>query len=210
MLLHNDAFLSDLRSLAPQIDKFVADEAHVIDLWGKQFRKAFADLGTLRALADVPIMAASATLPKNIIDVVLSTLLYKKSSTFFVNLGNQRTNIRLNFRTMQASRQDPLADFQHIIDEARSGKLRRRFIFVNKVLDTMALCQALRKAVPAPMSRYIEAYNAQRGTTSKAVVMKRFESGEIKILFTTEAAGMVSSRTGIRRFGHYADRFLGL
>lgn len=202
MLLQNDKFLRDLKEMGHLISKFVVDEAHVIKEWAAKFRRAYGDLGDLRAIVKAPIIAASATLPAETLTVVTRTLLYHETNFFLVNLGNRRKNIALTFGPKRSTKKNPLADFEHIITEGENGRFKRRLIFVDSCAETGRLARKLRRAMPASMKDQIGAYHAQRGPMSKQLTMKKFEEHKIMVLVTTEAAGMVSRPLLLKSFVH--------
>src|SRR5204862_2376761 len=101
--------------------------------WGDHFRKSFADLGKLRSYVpcSVPFLATSATLPPPVLEQVLSRLQFNKDTTFFLNLGNDRTNISMILCQIKGTTRDFLVlDF--VLDEASAGNpLKRTIIFFN-------------------------------------------------------------------------------
>ncbi|KAF8322149.1 P-loop containing nucleoside triphosphate hydrolase protein [Clavulina sp. PMI_390] len=189
MLLGNDRFIKYLRDAGKRIDKFVIDEAHCINQW-QTFRNAYSELGDLRAVTRVPVMAASATLPPSILQTVLNTLLYNKENTFFINLGNDRPNLHISVRLKKGSTTDPIPDFLDVIAEAKTGTMKRRFIFVDACADAQLLTNRIRSEIPPSMQQKIAPYSSLRGLDSKQVTLQQFMDGKILVLVTTEAAAM--------------------
>ena len=84
------------------------DEAHCVSQWGDDFRKRFADLGKLRSYApsSVPLLATSATLHPKALEEVKSRLHLHDDSTFFLNLGNDQSNITMAVCQMKGAARD--------------------------------------------------------------------------------------------------------
>jgi superfamily II DNA helicase RecQ len=193
MIFHNRHFANSIRDLGDYLDKVVIDEAHCIPQWGEKFRGEYSDLEYLRTLVPsrVPILAASATMSPDVYAAVVRALQFDLKNTFEVNLGNDRPNIYQEVRIMKGNVRDHRGDFDHIIDEGKCGKFKRRMIFIDECDATQHLCKVLRESVPLEMQGRIAYYHSRRGTLSKKRTMRRFRDGHIDVLITTEAAGMV-------------------
>ena len=189
-LLNSSAFAKSILAL-------VVDEAHCISQWGDKFRKSYADLGTLRAFvpAKVPILATSATLPPIVLAQVQKTLLMDSESTFHVNQGTDRPNITWFVRRMTAAKSD-LASLSFLISSDEDGNilsLRQTLVFFDDIKVSLQALKWFREHLPESLHSQIAAYSSRRSMNSKKIVLKDFRDGKIKILLTTEAAGMVSS-----------------
>jgi len=110
MCFKNSGFHQLLSSaaFAERICAVVIDEAHCIAQWGEDFREDYATLGTLRSFmpSRVPFLAASATLPPATLTHVQAKLHMQSSTTYHVNLGNDRANISWHVRYMKAGKSD--------------------------------------------------------------------------------------------------------
>ena len=173
----------------------VIDEAHIVAQWGSEFRPSYGQVGFLRALvpSSTPFLAVSATMDPNVYKSVTKALEYDLSQTYEINLGNYRTNIRQEVRIMTGNICDFKADFDFICHEAKSGKFCHRMIFVDSTIAVQDLCIQLQKRVPKSMRDKIAFYCTRKGLTAKTLLMRMYTHGKIDILFTTEAAGMVSN-----------------
>jgi superfamily II DNA helicase RecQ len=81
----------------------VVDEAHVIQTWSKEFRKAYGLVGNLRSmLFDVPFSAVTATATVEIKAAIISALhLGSQKELVETNLGNFRSNIEYSVHRMR-------------------------------------------------------------------------------------------------------------
>ena len=189
-LLNSSAF-------AKQILALVVDEAHCIVQWGDSFRKDYALLGTLRAFvpAKVPILATSATLPPVVLAQVQKILHMDSQSTFYVNQGTDRPNITWFVRRMKAAKSD-LQSLSFLLPLDENGVLRplkQTLVFFDNIRVSLDALKWFHEQLPVSMQDFVATYNSQRSTNSKCIILKDFQDGKVKILLTTEAAGMVSA-----------------
>ncbi|KAH9060566.1 P-loop containing nucleoside triphosphate hydrolase protein [Lactarius vividus] len=80
-----------------KLQSVIFDEAHCISQWSGDFRPEYADMGRLRWLLPGHIVfhAASATMPRHVLDHVKSVLQMRPEKTREIRLTNDRPNIRL-------------------------------------------------------------------------------------------------------------------
>ncbi|KAF8222272.1 hypothetical protein L208DRAFT_1323583, partial [Tricholoma matsutake] len=152
MCLEHPKFSKLMRmlELMQNVFVFVIDEAHCISQWGDMFQKKYAELGKLRSFVPdhVPILAASATMPRHILDDVQLKLHLSESRTFTVNLGNNRPNITPIVGRMHGTASD-LNALNFTIDEANNSKpLIWTMIYFNTCDLTYKGQKHLRSLVP--------------------------------------------------------------
>lgn len=175
----------------------VIDEAHCISQWGDQFRPIYGDLGTLRAFvtANVPFLITSATLPPLILSHVHKIMHMSKTTTYHLNLGTDRPNIAWFVRKMKGGKSD-LESLAFLIPNMTDGdnivlELVQTMVFFDDINIALQALKYLRSLLPLHMHNQIAVYNSRRSRRSKARVLRKFREGNIRILLTTEAAGMV-------------------
>lgn len=183
-------------SFAKNILALIIDEAHCISQWGEKFRKAYADLGTLRAFVPVkvPILATLATLPPLVLVQVQQTLHMDSDSMYYANQRVDRPNISWFVRRMTAAKSD-LELLAFILPLDKNGdlqSLRQMLVFFDDIKLSLEALKWFRSRLPESIHSQIAAYSPRRSANSKRIVLKDFRDGKIKILLTTEAAGMVS------------------
>lgn len=196
MCLEHDKFSALLRS--PQWSKHAfatlnIDEAHCISQWGDSFRSKFKELGKLRSYLPlrVPVVATTATAPEVVLRDIFETLGLEKETTYFRNLGNDRPNITYHVHRMKGA-EDDLQSLDFLVDGiSEGGRAEPTMVFCEKRELTQTIASYLRTKAPRSMGARIAYYHAGQSQRARQKIMKRFREGEIDILVTTEAAGMV-------------------
>jgi superfamily II DNA helicase RecQ len=197
MCLQHDRFRQLLCNpkFAGKIAAFVIDEAHCITQWGGSFRPEYALLGTLRAFVPVhvPFLVASATLPPPVLAQVRQSMHIRADNSFHVNLGVDRPNIAWICRKMQGAKSD--LEALHFLTSHDPDDpdfiLTQTMVFFDDIPLSLDALAHLRAKLPPSRRGEIAAYSSLRTTRAKRRVMEDFRRGKIKILLTTEAAGMV-------------------
>ncbi|KAJ3884154.1 P-loop containing nucleoside triphosphate hydrolase protein [Lentinula edodes] len=136
-------------------------------------------LGTLRAYvpAKVPFLAASATLPSAVLAQVRHILHMNALESFHVNLGTDCPNIVWFMHHMKAGKSDlDLLNFV-LWDDLATDE-------ISQLMQTMVFFDDISVALDALK------HLSDQSLRSKRRVMQEFRDGEIKILLTTEVAGM--------------------
>ncbi|KAI0744930.1 P-loop containing nucleoside triphosphate hydrolase protein [Earliella scabrosa] len=184
-LIKNPAFMRDVLYL-------VIDEAHCVSQWGDSFRKKFSELCSMRSFVGgrKAFLLTSATLPPFMLRAVFTQLEFSESTTYLVNLGNDRPNITPIVHRLRAAQSSlPVLDFM-TRDIRTGGKLTRTIIFFNTRDLAFSAYRYLRESVPEDVSTQIDFLHAGRGQRARRRVMCKFREGEVNILCATEAAGM--------------------
>jgi superfamily II DNA helicase RecQ len=180
------------------------DEAHCISLWGGSFRPDYGDLGVLRGRlpSNVPFVVASATLPDHILDDIRVKLELSKDATL-VSLSNARPNIALSCRSMQHP-EESKADLRFLIPPHASNPedIDITLVYCNQRIICEDACDSLRRwakdeGLPEACIAF---YHAKVGNKRKREMEEMLQRGEIRILFCTDAVGMVREHCPITQF----------
>ncbi|KAF8446420.1 P-loop containing nucleoside triphosphate hydrolase protein [Boletus edulis BED1] len=193
MALKNNQFCSLLAMPAyhKRMIGIVIDEAHCISQWGGDFRPAYSELDKLRSFVplNVPIYATTATMSPSILGEVRRVLHIDPVESFYLNLGNDRSNVTQECRTIPNATSTSALDF--VYEGAESvDDLPRALIFVNKVLDSQLVWRRSQEILPLHLRPSVDYLNARRSSRSKKLVLQRFQGGQIRILVVTEIGGM--------------------
>ncbi|KAJ3964339.1 P-loop containing nucleoside triphosphate hydrolase protein [Lentinula raphanica] len=206
MALEHDPFRSLLSNtkLAQNILSIVIDEAHCISQWGEKFRPIYQRLGTLRALvpAKVPFLATSATMQPTVLSEVCKVLHINPIDSFHINVGTDRPNIAWFVHRMKAAKSD-LEALNFVLKKDRASneitELIQTMVFFDDINVSLEALKHLRTHLPPDLRGQIAVYHSRRSSNSKRRVLEEFRSGKLKILLTTEAAGMGCDLPSIHR-----------
>ncbi|KDQ05592.1 hypothetical protein BOTBODRAFT_91757, partial [Botryobasidium botryosum FD-172 SS1] len=186
----------------------VVDEAHLIALWGQDFRPHWGRIGEVQSLVPsrVPITLASATAPDPILTVMKKSVHITDSNHLFVNIGNFRPNLVWEARVMRerASLSERLA---FMVPEnpspANFFPNECALVYVNTRTDACEVLDAIRKRLPAELRPMVQVFHALRGTLTKAWILYYMFLKLLRILICTEAAGMGCDFSGVHLVVHY-------
>ncbi|KII82643.1 hypothetical protein PLICRDRAFT_677307 [Plicaturopsis crispa FD-325 SS-3] len=203
MALENPALRQLLGSKTYQekIAAVIVDECHCISQWGGEFRPKYSALEKFRAFVPthIPFLATSATLPPSALDEVSTKLNIDLTSTFFLNLGNDRPNITP--KVIQIKSTDDYEALKKLVKDGviTPDDLEKTIIYVDGVNATQHLVREIRTWFPASFHDYIDCLSSRRTPFAKTTVMDRFRRGAVRILVATEAAGMGADIPDITR-----------
>ncbi|KAI0684775.1 P-loop containing nucleoside triphosphate hydrolase protein [Cytidiella melzeri] len=170
----------------------VIDEAHCVIEWGKEFRRDFGQVEKTRSLMTrKPIFFCTATLTPAMLDELLTKLSFSRERMFILNLGNERHNITSVVCRLKNPTDCGALDF--VLDEALAGhELVPVLIYVNTRELAMRIWLYLLSLLPRDSTyrEQIEFVISTRDTVVKELVIKLFMLGLMKIIVSTESAGM--------------------
>ncbi|KAH9009777.1 P-loop containing nucleoside triphosphate hydrolase protein [Lactarius pseudohatsudake] len=178
-------FVNKLRSV-------IFDEAHCISQWSGDFRPEYADMGRLHWLLPGHIVfhAASATLPRHVLDYVKSLLQMRPERTKEIRLTNDRPNIHLVTLEML----DPLNlchDILRIFQFNGDPPLPLFMVFCNSRKETEHLCHFARSHAPAEFRDKLVWYHSGMSARFRVDYIEKLCLREIWGVFCMDTAGMV-------------------
>lgn len=130
---------------------------------------------------------------------VRQTMHIRADYSYHVNLGIDRANIAWICRRMQGGKSDLNAlDFLVPPDafDDEFFELAQTMVYFDNINLSMEALKHLRSLLPDSRKGEIATYSSRRTARVKRRVMEDFRRGKIKILLTTEAAGMVCYQWG--------------
>ncbi|KAI0085659.1 P-loop containing nucleoside triphosphate hydrolase protein, partial [Irpex rosettiformis] len=172
----------------------VIDEAHCVLEWGKEFRRDFDELEKTRSyMTRKPLFFCTATLTPGMLDQLLTKLAFPQCRRFLINLGNERHNITPIICRMKGPRDFEALDF--ILDEVLAEPpqpIVPALIYADTREVVRSVWIYLVKKLPtdSPHRSEIDFLFSSRSEPVKTIVLAKFLRGIVKILVSTEAAGM--------------------
>lgn len=203
-----------------KLDRFVIDEAHCCSQLGHDFRPDYKKLGILRTLfPNVPIIAVSATCPRNLRDDVLSILNMSPISnngTLYFESSLRRSN--LSYKVVTKPKNDSLVNLQilrwiqtyHLNDcgiiycltQKDTEQVALFLANPQKELDKTNLKINLNSLGIKPIQG-IGIYHADMDPRERDLVHVSWRKGKIKIVVATIAFGLGINQPNVRFVIHH-------
>lgn len=170
------------------------DEAHCISVWDC-FRPEFKEIGRLRHLIEsVRLHLTSATLPKHILNDVLTSVNIPRSDLFSIHRSNARPNIAIVVREIRHSLTS-FKDLDFIVDTwAAGGPAPGKFLVLfDSKNECVEAAIYLRSRLPVHLRDFIKWHNTDMTPEFRVEELEAFLRGEIIGLCATDTVGMVSN-----------------
>ncbi|KAF5314348.1 hypothetical protein D9619_011963 [Psilocybe cf. subviscida] len=199
MCLKHEQFRKVLLLSLDNICYIIIDEAHCISQWGDDFRPNYCQLGKLRSFVPptIPMLATTATMTPDALKDVQHQLDIDPHRSFFLNLGNDRSNIAYSVQLIKSAH-----DFNSLMPfltqtsalPDTADDLIKTIVFVNKRATTQLAARHFSELLPEHLREHVNYLHALRSPQRRRGVMADFRSGQCCILFATETAGMRAGR----------------
>lgn len=187
-VLENATFQNNIISV-------VVDEAHNISEWGTDdFRPEFSRIAALlaRLPAGVPVTAASATVPPEVIADIQDKLGFGTNCET-ISVSNEKLNVALSVRLLQHPREtfaDLLALFP--IEGNTVEDFPQTLIYVNSRDEAERIQDFLRQHRPAYIQAVaFEFYHRFIAEDRKEIIERAIAAGILRGVSATDALGMV-------------------
>jgi ATP-dependent DNA helicase RecQ len=176
-----------------KISLFAIDEAHCVSQWGPDFRPDYSKLKILRELRpDVPILALTATAtPQVSFDISRQLGLRNPDRHVY---GFYRPNL---YSQVEACENEDTK--LHYLDQAIQQTPKGRIIVY---CGTRKQCEALAAHFQSEHSS-VDFYHAGLPAEIRTSAQKKYEKGDTRILFATNAFGMGVDQPDVRLIVHY-------
>ncbi|KAI0309836.1 P-loop containing nucleoside triphosphate hydrolase protein [Amylostereum chailletii] len=175
-----------------RIYSVVVDEAHCISYWGALFRKKYGSMGMIRVFLPrgTPIIAVSASITARVRQDIALKLQFPLNYQY-CNLGNDRSNVSIVVRAIHNPIQS-YTDLDFVVPSTITSRdeLQKTWIYADNIDTGGEIIDYLRERLPQNLWDAIRPYNVVHGYQYRHRAMSGFQSGEIRILVCTDAAGM--------------------
>ncbi|KDQ60559.1 hypothetical protein JAAARDRAFT_172509 [Jaapia argillacea MUCL 33604] len=172
-----------------QLARFVIDEAHVINSWGRGFRAAYAHLDILRKnFPNVPIMALTATAAKEARANITQILRLKEDHAFFTQPFN-RPNLYYEVRPKTKTWLDDVASFIRARHAGASG-----IVYCN----SRDRCEETAMALRQQYKIKAQHFHAGLAENDKNRTQTAWQEGRCDVIVATIAFGMGINKPDVR------------
>ncbi|KAG1754155.1 P-loop containing nucleoside triphosphate hydrolase protein [Suillus lakei] len=174
-----------------QIARFVIDEAHVIQSWGRDFRDAYAELHMLRErYRDVPIMALTATANKTAIQDIRTRLGLRDPLCLIQSFN--RPNLYYAVQPKPSTKKKVVQSIAGFVKSQHAT--HTGIVYGFSKLECEELAEQLRNDYGLSAKHYHAGMDSgERGTTQE-----EWQSGSCKIIVATIAFGMGIDKPDVR------------
>ncbi|KAJ7027813.1 P-loop containing nucleoside triphosphate hydrolase protein [Mycena alexandri] len=188
----------------------VIDELHCICEWGTDdFRPEYAELIKLvvRLPTRLPILGATATAPKDVIQTILKNLGLLEDCAR-VQVSNEKLNMSLSVRILQHE-PESFADLLLLFDAEGTEMFPQTLVYTNDRQEAEKMQDFLRDNAPEGLDveKVFEFYHRNIDEQQKIEIQTRIESGELRCVPSTDALGLVSLHGTVE--GVLTDAFTG-
>ncbi|KAG1883083.1 P-loop containing nucleoside triphosphate hydrolase protein, partial [Suillus subluteus] len=174
-----------------QIARFVIDEAHVIQSWGRDFRDAYAELHMLRErYRDVPIMALTATANKTAIQDIRTRLGLRDPLCLMQSFN--RPNLYYAVQPKPSTKKKVVQGIAGFIKSQHAA--HTGIVYGFSKLECEELAEQLRNDYGLSAKHYHAGMDSQERSTTQ----EEWQSGSCKIIVATIAFGMGIDKPDVR------------
>ncbi|KAK0197429.1 P-loop containing nucleoside triphosphate hydrolase protein [Armillaria mellea] len=197
-MLERNRTLSDILSTlndSLRLARFVIDEAHCLPGWGKDFRKDYDALGTLKEkFPRVPLMAltGSAT-PSAILDIVQRLRLFNH---FQYKQSFDRPNLTYSVLPKPKGHRKTVDNIAAYISSLHADHSGVIYCLTRKTTEKVA-------AYLRESGIGAKHYHAELTSVEKTRVQNEWKVGECKVIVSTTAFGMGIDKADVRYVIHY-------
>lgn len=170
------------------VSYIVVDEAHCISQWGYDFRPDYLNIGKVRELTDVPVIALTATATPSVAEDIMDKLGFREKC--LVKSGFERPNLSYIVRRCE----DKLGQLLNICSNVAGSGI----VYVRSRKRTEELAAFL--ASNGISSSF---YHAGLGQDSRSDRQERWKKDDIRVMVCTNAFGMGIDKPDVRFVVHF-------
>lgn len=165
-----------------------------ISIWAA-FRKELGELGLLCMIMlciDVPLVAASATLPTLVLNKIIDSLQMWITNLEIICQPSTRPNIHVAVLPISS----PLKKYEDlcfILNDWKPGDAPppKFLVFFDDISDAVEACQSLQECLPQEFWKKIKWFNSEMSNVFKVDELQALRQGEVWGFCTTESFRMV-------------------
>ncbi|MBQ8483076.1 MAG: RecQ family ATP-dependent DNA helicase [Bacteroidales bacterium] len=177
------SFVTDMN-----VSYIVVDEAHCISQWGYDFRPDYLQIGRLRELVDVPVIALTATATPKVAEDIMDRLGFAEKC--LIKSGFERPNLSYIVRRCE----DKLGQMLNICNSVAGTGI----VYVRSRRKTEELASFL--SANGISSSF---YHAGLGPDTRADRQERWKKDDIRVMVCTNAFGMGIDKPDVRFVIHF-------
>ncbi|EIW76690.1 ATP-dependent DNA helicase [Coniophora puteana RWD-64-598 SS2] len=196
---NSNSLLSLLDELndSKQLARFVVDEAHVIQSWGRDFRDAYKELNVLRnKWPNVPIMALTATADETAIRDITTQLQLKDEVKLMQSFN--RPNLSYTVRPKPNNKKQATHEIATFIKSRHPNSSGVVYCWSRND------CEEVASQLRDDFGLSAHYYHAGIDTATRPVIQSDWLSGKFKIVVATIAFGMGIDKPDVRFVIHHS------
>lgn len=172
------------------VSMLVVDEAHCISQWGYDFRPDYLDIVQIRAQLPkgTPCVALTATATPVVAKDIMKQLGFPEEN--LIRSSFERPNLSYIFRKVE----DKMGQLLNVCQGVGGCGI----VYVSKRKSAEDLARFLRS-----QSISAEGYHAGMDAASRSLIQERWQSGETRVIVSTNAFGMGIDKPDVRFVCHY-------
>ena len=184
--LGTDIFRTKLKKM--NISMITVDESHCISQWGYDFRPAYLKIAEIRELLpDVPVLALTATATPEVVKDIQTRLGFRQENVF--RMSFERQNLAYIVRNTENKTKELL----HILNRMTGSTI----VYVRNRRRTKETAELLKNE-----GFTAEFYHAGLDDSTKDLHQQRWQTGESRVMVSTNAFGMGIDKPDVRIVVH--------
>lgn len=171
-----------------KVSMITVDESHCISQWGYDFRPAYLKIADIRLLLpDVPVLALTATATPQVVKDIQERLHFKQENVF--SMSFERKNLAYIVRKTE----NKTGELLHILNSIPGSAI----IYVRNRRRTKEITELLNNE-----DITADFYHAGLDNATKDIRQHRWQTGESRVMVSTNAFGMGIDKPDVRLVVH--------
>eukprot|EP01113_Clastostelium_recurvatum_P049454 TRINITY_DN9162_c0_g1_i3.p1 TRINITY_DN9162_c0_g1~~TRINITY_DN9162_c0_g1_i3.p1 ORF type:complete len:853 (-),score=196.62 TRINITY_DN9162_c0_g1_i3:25-2583(-) len=172
---------------------FIVDEAHCISSWGHDFRPSFRTLSIVKQqFPDVVTMALTATATQKVQDDIINILGLRNPFVSRTSFNRPNIHYEIRYKEVIGSEREVLKNIQDLVNKPEY-KGQTGIVYCH-TRDSCNHVAARLKEIGISA----EAYHAGLAAGARETILRRWETGDLKVVAATIAFGMGIDKAEVR------------